>query len=442
MEMTTFQKLVLGFFFIVMVFGVVYFALQRGTVGTKTQPVTMWGTLDDELVRNITDALKDADYAVDITYRQIPEEKLVETVLEALAAGAGPDIVMFPSDRYVELEDKFQRIPFDTFTERDYKDTYIEAAEMFVDFDGIVALPILVDPLVTYWNRDLFVNAGIARPPEYWDEIPALLPELVKTDGTRTLTQSAVALGEYANVSHAKDILQALIVQAGNPIIAREQRSGDGLPFFEAVLTRRYNRSLAPSTAALSFFTQFSDPSRDTYSWNRSMKNSTDAFLAGDLAMYFGFASELPDLQRKNPNLNYDVAAFPQTRDASGKRTVAKLYGLGIPKTSKVANSAYFAELALTSPTSLELINDDDILPPVRRDMLVKPAGNAWSKAFYAAALSARGIYDVKPTESERIYKEMIESVTGGRASVDSAIGKAEAEMEIILQERASTWSE
>jgi ABC-type glycerol-3-phosphate transport system substrate-binding protein len=442
MEMTFFQKVVLGAFFVVMVIGVAYFALQRTAGNKSAQPVTMWGTYDDETMRDVTEAIEDAGYNVQITYREVPDERLVESVLEALAAGEGPDIVMFPSDHYIDLEDKFQRIPYDVYTERDYKDTFIEAGEMFLDYDGVVALPVKVDPLVMYWNRDIFVNAGISRPPEYWDEVPGTVSALVQTDGTKDLTQSAVALGEYQNVTHAKDILQALIVQAGNPIITRSQRSGDDMPIFEVVLTRKYTRALGPSTAALGFYTQFSDPSRDMYSWNRSMPQSVDASTSGDLAMYFGFASELPDLQRKNPNLNYDVGPFPQTRDTEGKRTVARVYGLAIPKNSKLADSAYQTMLALTSPESLAILNEDSVLPPVRRDMLVKPEGNAWSKAFFAAALMARGVYDVKPAQSERIYQEMIESVTGGRNTVDGALGKAESELELILDDKMGTWGE
>ncbi len=49
------------------------------------------------------------------------------------------------------------------------------------------------------------------------------------------------------------------------------------------------------------------------------MSDSKNMFLAGDLALYFGFASELDDLKNKNPNLNFDVTLFPQTGDLNLK---------------------------------------------------------------------------------------------------------------------------
>jgi hypothetical protein len=38
---------------------------------------------------------------------------------------------------------------------------------------------------------------------------------------------------------------------------------------------------------------------RPEYSWNRSLPNSSDAFANGDLAIYFGFASEYAKMKEK-----------------------------------------------------------------------------------------------------------------------------------------------
>jgi ABC-type glycerol-3-phosphate transport system substrate-binding protein len=442
MEMTTFQKGILGIFFVAMIVGVAFFAVQRGGDGKSASEVVMWGTVDADLMNSVSDALNEADYNLGIKYRFIEEDRLVQTVLEALAAGTGPDIVMFPSDRFMELEDKFQRIPYDVLSEREFQDIFIEAGEMFMDYNGIVALPIMVDPLITYWNRDLYSNAAVSRPPLFWDELPALIPSLTKTDGTRTIYQSAIGMGEYQNVAHAKNIMQALLLQSGNPVITRIAATSNRAATFDAVLTRRFERALDPASAALSFFTQFADPSRDTYTWNRSLRMSTDAFAAGELATYFGFASELPDIQRQNPNLNYDVAPFPQARAATAKRSFGRVWGLAIPKNSKNAGSAYTTMLAITSQAGVSALSADSVLPPVRRDMLTTPPGNTWGRTFYDAAFTVRGVYDIPPTESNKVFRDMIEAVTSGRAGADNAVSRAEAEMDTIIGSRVNVWAE
>jgi ABC-type glycerol-3-phosphate transport system substrate-binding protein len=169
---------------------------------------------------------------------------------------------------------------------------------------------------------------------------------------------------------------------------------------------------------------------------------STDAFAAGELATYFGFASELPDIQRQNPNLNYDVAPFPQARAATAKRSFGRVWGLAIPKNSKNAGSAYTTMLAITSQAGVSALSADSVLPPVRRDMLTTPPGNTWGRTFYDAAFTVRGVYDIPPTESNKVFRDMIEAVTSGRAGADNAVSRAEAEMDTIIGSRVNVWAE
>jgi ABC-type glycerol-3-phosphate transport system substrate-binding protein len=432
METSTFQKIVLALCFLLAVGAVVVFATMRAGVGSSNEPVTMWGPIPPSSISRVLDVLNQGERIIELSYEEVPEEEMVDTLIEALASGRGPDIAMISSEQIVELADKIARIPYETLSEREFKDAFVEQGELFMDKDGIIAIPFMVDPLVTYWNRDLFDAASISRPPEYWDELPGMISKLVKTDGTRTLYQSAVALGEYQNVAHAKEILSAMIIQAGNPIVARDV-TGEGELKYISVLTERYGRALVPADAALDFYVQFADPSRDTYTWNRALKNSTDSFIAGELAMYFGFASELRTLRAKNPNLNYDVAPFVQARDGQGKKTFGKMYALAITNSTSVPDSAYQAILNLVStPAQTELLAED-VLPPIRRDMLVTAPGNAYGPVFYSSALAARGFLDPGTAETEAIFKEAIESVISGRARTGESLGRANGQLELLL---------
>ena len=56
--------------------------------------------------------------------------------------------------------------------------------------------------------------------------------------------------------------------------------------------------------------------------------------------MYFGFASGLPDLRLKNPNLNFDVA-MPQTKDYTKNITFGRMVGLAIPRNSQKIAQTY-----------------------------------------------------------------------------------------------------
>jgi ABC-type glycerol-3-phosphate transport system substrate-binding protein len=108
------------------------------------------------------------------------------------------------------------------------------------------------------------------------------------------------------------------------------------------------------------------------YSWNRSLPLSQNAFLAGDLAIYLGFASELPVLKAKNPNLNFDAAPIPQVRSGGVKATYSRMYGLSIVRSTSNPNGVYQVLSILTDPTYLAKLATTMYLPPVRTDLIVQ----------------------------------------------------------------------
>ena len=102
--------------------------------------------------------------------QEIPAASFDQTLIEALANGNGPDAIIIPQDSIVHYLDKIEPIPYQSFSQSAFKSAYITKAELFLGGNGVLAVPFSVDPLVMYWNRDLFANAGIAEPPQYWDE--------------------------------------------------------------------------------------------------------------------------------------------------------------------------------------------------------------------------------------------------------------------------------
>ena len=134
----------------------------------------------------------------------------------------------------------------------------------------------------------------VAYPPAYWDEFTDLVPLLIKKNDKGAIIKSVVAMGQFSNVLHAKDILAALFMQTGNSIITEK----NNLPV--PVLNQSDGKYDLGSI--LRFYTDFADPSKEIYSWNKSFPNSKDAFSREDLVFYFGFASELQSLVNKNTN--------------------------------------------------------------------------------------------------------------------------------------------
>jgi ABC-type glycerol-3-phosphate transport system substrate-binding protein len=234
-------------------------------------------------------------------------------------------------------------------------------------------------------------------------------------------------------VKSAKEIIWALIMQAGNDVITRGDSSSRNE--FDAILKERGNYSVSPAESALNFFTQFSNPNKTIYSWNRSVANSDDYFVAGNSAFYLGFASELSSITQKNPNLNFDVAEVPQPKDAEKKATYGKMHFIGVTRNARNPRDAYQTALVLTSGEIQNKLTKITGLPPVRRDLL----GNASSESTYdvifrKSALYSYGVLEPSEEIANDVVKGMVESIVSGRNSVSEAILKANEQLNSELK--------
>lgn len=434
-DLSKFQLIVLGIFLITAVGGIVVVAtFKGGGPGDRTfaAPVVLWGTLPAEGVESVIQALKLelGDESFVVSYVEKEASLFEKDLLEAIAIREGPDLIILAHDRILKEKNKITLIPYDSFSERTFKDQYLEEGELYLFPEGILALPFSVDPLVMYWNRDLFASAARASPPQFWDELYTISPLITNRDQAGNIKTSTVALGEFVNVSHAKELLSALIRQAGNPIVAVEGGA------IKAVLAETRGRTSSPAEASVRFFNDFSDPVKPFYSWNRSLSPSKEAFIAGDLAVYFGFASEINELREKNPNLNFDVALFPQTRDANLKSTFGKMYGMAVLKSSKNPADAFFAAMAFTGKSGIVQWTQATGLPPVRRDLISVRPTDSFKPVFYDSAVLARAWLDPDPIETQAIFKDMVEGSASGERRISEAVGRAQGELDQLLRQQ------
>lgn len=429
--MKNFQIIVLGIFAFFLIAGAIAFATFRGgSSGEEIRPVTLWGTAPqrdmDDLITHIRIEL---ETPFPVTYREIRPEAFNQTLIEALAAGSGPDMVLLSQDLIVRHQDKILPISYESLPEREFKDRFVEEAELYMTPGGILAMPFSLDPMVLYWNRTLLSNAGIAQPPQTWNELLNLTRELTKRDARNNIIQSTIALGEFSNIANAKEILVTLIMQAGNPIILGSAASPS------AVLNENFGATEAPAESALRFYTEFANPIRPVYSWNRSLPESQSAFLAGDVAFYIGFASELFEIQSKNPNLNFDVTMLPQVLDTPTQKTFGKMQGVAILKTSSEVTSAFQVLGILNQPDVLQAWTGITGLPPVRRDLLSEQQVDAFRATFYRSALIADAFLDPAPETTETIFRDMVEGITTGREPrINRAVLTADSRLDQLLR--------
>lgn len=436
-----FQIILLGIFGVFIFIAVLFFsgAIKIGKDTTQTTTLaganlTFWGTLSREAMTDPMSAFNQ-DNQMNVAYVQMTPDEIDRNLGEAIASGHGPDLILAPQEILMKHNAKLVHIPYDKFSDRAFRDMYIDEARLFMLPDGIYAIPFLVDPLIFYFNRVSYNNMGILEAPKTWSEVSEYSIKLTRKSSTDTILESGLPLGTFNNISHAKDIIALLLLQGGNNIVATGTTE-DGM----ASTLIRQNETTAKSISeyVLEFFTQFSDPLKPTYGWNRIMPEAQEAFSSEQAAQYIGFASEIPEIAEKNPNLNFDIAPIPQTENVRAKKTFGRLYGVGVVKTSKQQMTAYQALMIMKDKTfSNELLNGilaKYPIAPTRKDLLTAAPGTQYGPLLWASAVISSGWFDPNYVQTSSIFENLITSITRGSMGVVEAIQDADARINELLR--------
>jgi len=427
-----FQYIVIGLFIFFIIVGAILFSTYKNNSAGDIQiSITMWGTLPQTSFSSFSNPyFTDAKLKYTVNYIEKNPATFDQDLVEALASGSGPDAVILPQDLIVRYANKIYPIPYAVLSETIFKQTYVQEGELFLNSAGIMGLPFSIDPLVMYWNRDIFNNAGVTKPPVSWSDIAGLLPKMTKKDQAGNILASTVALGEFRNINNAKEILSALIIQLGNPLVIMNPDNT-----FTGVLNGNSNTNNSSASLALQFYTNFSNPSKATYSWNRSLPSALDSFANGDLAIYFGFASEYLTIKNKNPNLNFAVDALPQIINAKVLNTFGNMLGFAIMKNSQNPGGAYTILSSLTSAAAYPFSADVFNVSSARRDILGQAEPNAIKSIFNKSAIISKGWLDPNKAETSAIFQDMIESYTTGKNNIDTAVNTASARLNGLLNQ-------
>lgn len=432
MHTSNFQIIVLGICTTLILVGIAVFASFGGLLGGKNiGKVVVWGTVDGLVMQNLLDNLRAEDKSLNnVTYVQKNRTTYEQDLVNAMANGTAPDLFMLEGEELTAFTDKISIIPYSAISQSTFLNTYIDEGQLFLTSKGALAVPFTIDPLVMYWNRDLFAGAGVAAAPTYWNDFLSLGPKITALSSSAEVKKSAVALGEWRNIANAKYILSTLFMQAGDSITSRNNEGavvvklGTTPPGYPA----------NPAESALRFYTEFANPSKTSYSWNRALPEASKAFVAGDLAAYMGFASENANIANLNPNLRFSVAQLPQIEGSGTRVTYGKITGLALPKTAHNPQGGLLVAQRLTTQNASAFLSKSLSLPSVRRDVRLDTSSNAAADVFYQSALISRSWIQPEPTKTDALFKSMIESVVSGQAQPAAAVSDASQQLQRLFR--------
>ena len=367
-----------------------------------------------------------------IEYSQMGYDEYEKSVVGGLAAGSGPDVWMIHNTWVPKHSDKLAPIPGTVLgqpgmTTKEFRDAFVDVA--FADLvrsDGIYALPIYIDTLALYYNRDVFNAAGIASPPRTWKEFQDAVARLTKFDQSNNIIQSGGAIGSARNINRSTDILMSLMLQSGVQMTSSEETSAT---FARSVDNQRVGENV------LQFYTDFTNPAKVVYCWNDDQHYSIDAFVEGTTAMMFNYSHQQDTLRARASRLNFAVAPMPQPT-LDDVRTYASYWAPAVSANSLYPEQAWaFIHFLASREGALSYLGDVH-RPAARRDLIELQRNDSDVGVFAVQALAARSWYQIDAQAIETIFADMIDDVNFSRASIQDAIGRAENRVTTLMSKQ------
>ncbi len=433
------------------------FGCAGGTKEAKTAleqvTLTYWRVFDDsDTFSDIISAYRQMHPNVRIDYKKLRYDEYQKELIQAFAEDRGPDIFsvqnagikgMLPlimpmpdtvKIAYQETKGTIKKETIvvlrtePTLSIRSLNDQFVQVVSDDVIYpvtqDGetknrIHGLPLSVDSLALYYNRDLLDAAGIPEPPKTWGEFKDAIIKLTKYDAKGKIAQSGAAIGYGSNIDRSSDILSLLMMQIG----ARLSDARGFATFAEKAPGER----VAPAVDAVRFYTDFANPTKEVYTWSPSFTSSFDAFAAGQTAFFFGYSYHSPLLKTRSPKLRFAVSVVPQL-EGGKKANIANYWIETVSKKTKNPDWAWdFVQFAAKAEQA-KLFLAKAKKPTALRSVVLGQLDDATLAPFADQVLTAEDWYNGKdPIAADKIMEQMIDDIVDGTQLIEDAIKNAQS---------------
>lgn len=426
-------------------------SVSAKTEFTKPVELKFWSVHDD------SDAYAEiiADYQalhpnVSIEYRKLLYEEYEDALIKAFAKDEGPDIFSIHNTWTYKYQDLIQPMPESIkIPKREIKGKFKKEpvysmvdqklyspkkiAELFgdtvakdvtADLDGVkrvYGLPLSLDTLALYYNKDILNNAGIPTPPAYWTDVQAQVEKITKIDDNGNILMATIPLGTARNITRSFDIVSLLMMQLRAKMIDDHGR----------VVFNKMPKELSgqleqpPGLNALDFYTSFADPMVASYTWNDKMPNSLDAFIAGKTAYFLGYSYHRPIIQARAPKLNFDIAPMLQVQGYD-KVNYANYWFFTVSKKTKNSKWAWDFIRFMSSKNEAVKYLAVTKKPAALRSLYQEQIKDEEVAVFVDQTLTAKSWYYGKDSNAaEDIFAKMIDDIRANKSQMTTIVSNA-----------------
>lgn len=392
------------------------------------KPVTLnyWTIFNDtDQLKKFAEEYKKLRPYVTINIKQVRVDEFDKMFTNALADDVAPDLVSINSRDIRKYQNKLAEMPAKvkvtsiTAKGQFSKDTVVTIEEKampsaaavksnFVStvyndavIDGkIYGIPLALDTMVIYYNKDLLDSAGAPEAPKTWDEFMEAVKASTRFNDKGDIIQAGASLGTSNNVPRAFDILSLLMQQSGVKMM-----SGGRASFADGADTAL---SKHPAITALRFYTDFSRRTKEVYTWNEKMGDGLDTFVRGQSVFYFGFAYDYSKIKARAPQLNIEVMPMLQLNEKAPVN-VANYWVESVVKKSKSPNEAWDFVMYMAKPENIKKYCEKAIRPTPLRSQINEQKENLAIAPFASQVLNADSWYRGRDSATaEKAFADLI----------------------------------
>lgn len=376
------------------------------------------------------------------TYR--PEDYEAELV-DALAEDRGPDLFSVPNTAVTKYLNKIEAMPATTAMEqggtrgtikkvvftttnqipsispRVLRERFVDQALVDILVDNqVMGLPLALDTMVMYYNKDLLNAAGVTNPATTYQELQDQMAKLSRTDRLGNILQSGIALGTSKNIPRYSDILSLLMMQNGT-----QMTDETGFATFSELPQALAGRTSLPAADALQFYIDFASPTKQVYTWNDAQPNALEAFQQGKLAYFLGYSYHLPIIRAQAPKLNMGIAKMMQI-PGNNEVNFAKYWIEVVSKKSTHKDAAWHFLQFMTAPDNVKNFLASAKRPTAVRSLITEQSGDLDLGVFADQLLTARSWYHgTTPEAVDSVFAEMIQAAHDAKKEVPEILNDA-----------------
>ncbi len=391
---------------------------------------------------------------IKINYKKLRFEEYEDELLNALAEDRGPDIFSIHSSWVKKYQNKTLPMPAtvtipyqytkgtvkpevvtelrttktlsllnmkNNFVDVVYDDVVMEESDSKTALEKIYALPLYVDTMVLYYNRDLLNNAGVPQPPDSWSELQEAVKRITKIDQNDNIIQAGASVGTSDNIPRSVDLLSLLMMQNGTQMTDESGRYAT----FHQVPKGQKDRSYNPGIEALNFYTSFTNIASEVYTWNEQMPDALETFIQGKSAMFFGYNYHLPTIKSQATKFNWSTARMPQII-GNPEINYANYWVETVSKRTEYSDEAWDFLIFISKAENVTKYLDKTKRPTALRSLYSQQLEDIELNVFASQVLTAKTwFHGTKPTAMELAFKDMIDSMVQGAAEDKDAINLA-----------------